>query len=966
MTLRKTALLCGTTLGVALAGLSVATTASAQNTTVSDDSSTQVGEVVVVGSRIRRDAYNTPSPIQVITNEDTTLAGFNSSVDVLQSNSITGGQSQIDASLGGFVVNGGPGANTLGLRGLNAQRTLLLLNGRRLAPSGSRGGVSAPDLNVLPSAMIDHIEILKDGASSIYGSDAVAGVVNIITKKHVDGIVLESQYNYPEHGGGEIFRSSVSFGGSYGRLDVSGSFDYYDRSKLSLKDRDWALCNEDLLFDGTDRLDINPITGDIECYSIFASQQGSNGVTINTIGTAPTFGVAGPGNGSDRNFTRWRPNSSVTTGLAGFEGVSGCFLNYCRDTFDPKFLNDSLISPTKNYVLFLQGTNHFDDGSELYGEFVGSRRVSSQIAHQQMILDYAPNSPLLPTALQYPACATAVTSAQVNALCTLGIQNQDIAHGNNVAVRAFINNGEDRNSQRADAYKATLGWRGDLKRWKDWRFDVTAAFSHSDADYTFANFLVSALNNSLDVVPTTSSSLPTTAGANGGLVTCRINTINPAANCIPAPALTGSLVNGNVPSDFKDYVFRDLTGNTKFSESVLTANFDGPVAKLPYGELKLALGAEYRYDRLNDEPPIEAQNHDVYGFTSAGATRGTDHVYELYAEAEAPILRDLPFAYDLTFNASGRYTKYKDFDSNTTYKAGIAYSPVKWATLRGTIGTSFRAPAVFESHQGAESGFGSANLDPCENYQVLLSTSNRFKNCDAELHNPAFHQTNSLTVNSVGGSGLVPETSKNYTFGFILQPDLGDAFGKLQLAVDYYSITVDDEISQYGTSTILSNCYGSLEFHSQPGFCDFVVRSPSGQLTVNSGFVNIAKQRVRGIDYNARFERPLFSGDLRVNLLITRYMEQSTQQTDLPGDFLQDFNGTLGSPKYTGTMDATYSWKNWKGRYSVDWVRGQNDYDLVFGPGTDFANTGQIAFTKDYYIHHLSVEYQAKQNWTAI
>src|SRR5436190_1886284 len=172
MTHRKAALLCGGTL---VAVLGMASIAQAQPGTLATPTTpvpaanadgTEVGELVVVGSRIRRDAYNTPSPIQVITNEESTLAGFNGSVDVLQSNGVTGGQGQVDSTLGGFVVNGGPGTNTLGLRGLSAQRTLLLLNGRRLAPSGSRGGVSAPDLNVLPSAIIDRIAILKDGCPS--------------------------------------------------------------------------------------------------------------------------------------------------------------------------------------------------------------------------------------------------------------------------------------------------------------------------------------------------------------------------------------------------------------------------------------------------------------------------------------------------------------------------------------------------------------------------------------------------------------------------------------------------------------------------------------------------------------------------------------------------------------------------------------------------------------------------------
>ena len=139
-------------------------------------------EVVVSGSRIKRDNYTTAAPVQIIRNEDAVLAGFSSTTEVLQGTAVTGGQGQINNAYGGFVTDGGPGANTLGLRGFAPTRSLILLNGRRMAPSGTRGAVGAADLNTLPSSIVDRVEVLKDGASSIYGSDAVAGVVNIITK----------------------------------------------------------------------------------------------------------------------------------------------------------------------------------------------------------------------------------------------------------------------------------------------------------------------------------------------------------------------------------------------------------------------------------------------------------------------------------------------------------------------------------------------------------------------------------------------------------------------------------------------------------------------------------------------------------------------------------------------------------------------------------------------------------------
>ena len=263
-------------------------------------------------------------------------------------------------------------------------------------------------------------------------------------------------------------------------------------------------------------------------------------------------------------------------------------------------------------------------------------------------------------------------------------------------------------------------------------------------------------------------------------------------------------------------------------------------------------------------------------------------------------------------------------------------------------------------------GFSAAGNDPCDNYGNANPTSNRFKNCNAEVNNTAFRQLSSLTVISKGGQDLIPETSQNYTFGFVVQPDFFQSLGNLQLAVDYYAITVDDEISQYGTVTVLNSCYNSVEFRTKPGFCDLVTRNASGQLVISQGYVNIARQRVRGIDYNARYTHMVYKGDIRVNLLITRYLEQSTQNTNLAGDHLFDYNGSAGQPKYTGQFDITYHQDSWKVRYGLDWVRKTNDYENAFGPGTSFETEGQILTTPDYYLHSLSFEYQGKQNWNAI
>ncbi|MGH7020107.1 MAG: TonB-dependent receptor plug domain-containing protein, partial [Brevundimonas sp.] len=283
MHLKRNYLFGTTILAGVIAASAPAYAQTSQQEPQAKDQATTVEEVVVVGSRLRRDNYNSPSPVQVVTREDSVLAGFASTTEVLQGTAVTGGTSQVNNAYGGFVTNGGPGANTLSLRGLGAERTLVLLNGRRVAPAGSRGSVGSADLNVLPSAMIERIEVLKDGASSVYGSDAVAGVVNIITRNNIDGITVEGQYNATTdaNGAGDQSRFSIVAGTSGDRWHLSGSAEYYNREELRLGDRNFTKCNTDAFTDGSDFID--PLTRRSKCYPITTT--GSNGVTINTIGT---------------------------------------------------------------------------------------------------------------------------------------------------------------------------------------------------------------------------------------------------------------------------------------------------------------------------------------------------------------------------------------------------------------------------------------------------------------------------------------------------------------------------------------------------------------------------------------------------------------------------------------------------------------------------------------------------------
>ena len=891
---------------------------------------TNFDTVTVTGSRISKDVFNSVSPVQVITREESTLAGFNSTAAALQSTAVTGGSSQINNAYGGYVTDGGPGANTLGLRGLGPTRTLILMNGRRVSPAGARGAVGSTDLNVLPNAIVDRVEILKDGASSIYGSDAVAGVINIITKTKVDGFSVEAQHNATDGGGGDERRYSIVFGNTGERSHFSGSYEYYTRNELTLGDRGWTRCATDKYRD-IDVGDnwgngdyIDPMTGKSKCYTIDAG-----GVTINTIGTNTRAGVGAPGSAGTR-FNRWRPNAAVTTGLVGYEGVG--VLN--RDTFDEDMLNKSLISPAKTHTLYFQGgfdLNALGD-AELYYEFLGNHRKSTQTGYRQLSLDYGVGNPLIPANLRDSVAGPAT----------------NLTNGQPMGVRAFVGFGNDQSKQTVDFLRFNAGLRGHLG--SEWNYDFNVMHSRSDADYTFQSFLTSRLAQSLDVV----------SNGAGGFV-CR----DASNGCIAAPPLNSNTIGGRLPQDWKNWVFVPVTGNTKFNETTLNFNVNGPLFDMPYGSAGGAFGVEYRKAKIDDSPSQYSIDQDLFNLTASAPTRGTDSVFEAYGELELPLLAGVTAAEELTVNLSGRYTDYKSYGSDQTYKIGGLWTPVKWLSFRASYGTSYRAPALFEQFLGGTTGFLSAANDPCDQYIDAQPSSLRYQNCASLGLDPEFVQTQGVTVITQGGAetGLKAETSKAKTLGMILQPEFGANFGDLSLAIDYFDIKVENGVRDAGGAAILSSCYGSAtaDFSAGNGVCRLIDRDPvTNRLVVTNGFINVSTEKVRGLDFTLRHVRDIGPGELRSTLQVTHYIEQTDQL--FPEDPKVNSAGMLRSPKNTATLDLSYKWNNWQVRYGLDWIDKTDSYayyeernEGLFDPAT----SQYKLYTPNYFLQALSVQYEA-------
>jgi iron complex outermembrane receptor protein len=948
----------------AIVGISIATAspAFAQATTVSTEAEqttteeapveqagqqAEDGVIVVTGSRIRRDEYSTIEPITVVTAEEITQAGFNSSTDALQSNAVTAGSGQINNYYGGFVTDGGTGANTLGLRNLGPARTLILLNGRRLSPAGTRGSVLAADLNVLPTAIVDRIEVLKAGASSVYGSDAVAGVVNIITDQETRGLSLEAQVNVPQIGAGIDRRVAATFGFGNDRLNVIGSLEYRKRDAVALRDVDVANCPIPGYLDGEGSEfgsgDPYPIGDPRNCFTI-----DNGGVTINTLGV-PTRDAIGRTSGALGRFNRLVPDASVTTGpTPGYRGVG----TYDRDSFDPASQEEYVVTPAEIYTGFFSGTYDLQalGNAEIYGEVLATRRKSSAPLYRQLSIDYLRGSPLLPEIFRNGAFANP----------------NETSSGQLIAARAFVGFGLTDSRQEVDYVRTGGGLRGDFFV-PGWRYDAYVSKSWTDATYEIESFLTDRIANSLLV----------TQNADGTFSCANAATF---ANCVAAPALNADTLGGRLPQAWRDYIVANTIGTNKFRETTFAVGIDGPIFRLPGGEAQLAIGAEYRKQRIDDTPDVNAIQGNLLGLTSSLPTRGTDSVREVFGEVFLPLLSNRPFFENLNLNASVRYTDYESYGSDVTYKIAGEWEFVRGFGLRASYGTSYRAPALAEQFLGATSGFLAAGTDPCDSDNFPADPADYSPNDQITAQNCAaigldvatFVQNNGVTTFTRGGAefGLEAETSTNWSVGAVARPSLG-SFGSLSLALDYFDIKVENGVSSLAAATILNRCYGDTAFDPNAGFCRFVERDANNILTVNSDYVNLSSDIVKGFEFNGRFQADVIGGRFTLNANVTKYTEQSTKL--FPEEFLTDANGTYVTPDWVGSFDATFRTGPVTFRYGLDWIDGsEGTYDyFAFDEQTgtvdeDLAQAYRDSYileVPDYFLHSASVQFNVAENF---
>jgi len=795
----------GGLVGVTLASLP----AAAQNV--------QQGErVEVTGSNIRRVQSETASPVQTITRDEIERSGRSSIADLLQTLTVDNAGS-VPKSFGNGFASGGSG---ISLRGLGVGATLVLLNGRRVAPYAlaDDGTKTFTDLNLIPIEAVDRVEILKDGGSSVYGSDAIAGVVNIILRREFTGLVAKVSVGQSlEYGDGRDTRASIT--GGFGNLDtdrfnILGNFEYNKREPIQLSNRTdrGYVGRTDLRSDG------------FQSGDTFFGPVGNGfiGFPNNPAGTRSTVSSSVIGNVrnlSGPNAYYSRDDLSAGTGFTRTFPGAACS-NFTSNPQLPGVANPfggCITDNSQNYTQVLPKEESFNFFAR------GSFKITDDITAyaEGNYFDTRNRTQTTPSAVNdggraSPNGAFLVTNGDMAA------DHPDNPYfGSRARLRYVATDVGPRTGSTDSRFSRFLvGVRGSVAGWD---FDTGALYSRNQLTSTRGGFiqadvLQALLEPNRLIVGSTTITNAQRAAANSA-----------AYRALPPGTFyrIGENAGLNSPA-----VYAALAPKISAEGEAVTASADVKVSRelfnLPGGPLGIAFGAEFRHESNSLTPVTGTERANVIGL-GYSAYDLSRNVTAGFAEIVAPVIKQVELS------AAGRYDHYSDAGNSFTPKLGIKVTPIQMLAVRGTFQRGFRAP------NAPEAGGGTA----------AFSTSADPVRC--ALGVTAACASGSVAIVSAGNPDLQPEKSKTYTAGFVLDPT-----STTSISADYFKIIRKNEIKAgVGTneSYVLAGNVTRDPNTTQPG----VVGDPGALVAILQPYQNAARTIVRGVDLDIRQDVPLGS-----------------------------------------------------------------------------------------------------------
>lgn len=817
--------------------------------------------IIVTGSRIPQPNLESVSPITVVSSDDIKLEGTSRVEDVLNS------LPSIFASQTSETANGADGTASVDLRGLGTSRTLTLVNGRRLPPGdpGPTSG-SAADINIIPTSILKRVEVLTGGASSTYGADAVAGVVNFIIDTDFTGVRFDGQYSFNQHNnrnditpplldaqtaagldGYGYPRGSVVDGGSFdGTMSIGGSFDdgrghvvayagYRKVDSVNQSRRDYSACT------------INSSATASRCGGSATTPQG-NVLVFDGQGTS-TFYTFTPGRGLNASTTifNFAPTNYFQRDAERY--TAGMFARYeISDAVQPylefMFMDDrtvAQIAPSGNFgnTLTVNSDNPLISPEQQAIFFSPENLITGFIGN----FPVAQDAPFNPDPTAPPVVFTDPTTGNT--------YNRGYA----LVLRRNIEGGSRRADLQHTNFRTVIGSKGDLGN--AWSYDAYYMYGRVNYTQIYSNeFSISRLGRALDVV----------SDPNTGQPVCRSALDGSDPNCVPYDLFAGL---GGASQAAVNYLNVSGFQSGKTSTQVLNASVTGLLGEYgvasPWASDGLAInvGVEYRKESLELQTDIAFQTGDLAG--QGGATlpvSGNFDVKEFFAEANLPLVQD-GFIYDLTLSGAYRYSDYSTSGGNNyttdTYKLAVDFAPIPDIRIRAAYNRAVRAPNIQELFATPTVALNGSS-DPCSG-RVLTATD---FGCLAQgltvgqnvTPNPAGQYNGFIG----GNQNLQPEIATTKTLGIVLQPSFLPRFS---LTVDYFDIEVKDAIRAFGQDSVLADCTTNTTATFTPASCGLINRDPAGSLWLTpGGFVtdlpnNVGRLQTKGFEISSAYSHEI-------------------------------------------------------------------------------------------------------------
>ncbi len=929
----RRALQVTSTTGAALGVASVAVTAHAQQANTQPNQPQTLQTIVVTGSHIRRVDLETSNPVVAVSAAQIQATGKLTLGDVIQQlPGITGGVESPRVNNGG-----GSGATQVGLRGLGASRTLVLVDGERVV-DGPGGPV---DLNTIPTAAVERIEVLTDGASAVYGSDAIGGVINIILKSNYQGAQFQANYGISDRGDGARRGASFMFGQTSDKGSILAGVDYNKFDPVMQANRPYAENAVSLTATNT-----YGAPGTAPAGLSYLAVPGS-GITSFIGGShyaardwvrigADTHGCA---SGLSLNPDVAQAGTSPTT-LADYH----CFGSQPGDRYNYASVN-LLMTPQERTNLFFKGEYHLTDNVDFYTTVYHNKtRSAFQLA---------------PTVLGSGLLDTGFVISKDSYYNPFGVDFS--RNGATIGLRMFPA-GPRYTSVQGSTDQLMAGFKGNATMFgQDWQWDVGYNFGHES--------LITTSNGLPNQTVLNQGAGPSFLNADG-VVQCGTaadGSASDAAGAIPLSDCTPfdpfNLFNPNTQAVIQAAATPALTDAWVINRAY-HADINGGLFDLPAGTVQLAAGAGYRKlytnNVVSNDLLVNLANggNCILGSQCSAHLQGGYNVKEAYAEVFMPLLKDLPLVHALNVTLGDRYSKYSTFGSTSNWKIAVEYRPIEDLMLRGTVASVFRAPTIRNVFQAPVGSAPLLSSDPCDHITTAnpacenVPLDGSFK----DIFVAGGQQLAALTSGSkFANFPLGPESGKSFDFGAVYSPHFVPG---LSMSADIWRIYLNDVITKVGAQTVLDQCFNGVT-----AYCPLIHRSSgvasAGQIQeLYLPTVNLGRLDVKGLDLAASYRLPRFSfGQFDVGVNAT-YLQQYKIQT-APGQagnqvlnavgVMGSFGSALGSACPFGSSVGMCFFPRLKAIGTLSWQLGPWDaqwtmtYSSKFKLGSLDPSQGQTA-----------------------